>query len=127
MKTHTRFCKENRRKPTPAEKEFRKELQRHRIKFRSQRPCGRYIVDFLLPLKRVVIEIDGGYHLTQEQQAKDSKRQRFIESKGFTVFRLTNDDVLTKSDNHRRLLNEVKQLPDIPIEDGRLVYGRAAF
>lgn len=52
-----------------------------------------YIVDFLIPSIKTVVEIDGGYHGTEEQILKDAERTRIISSKGIKVIRFTNDAV----------------------------------
>lgn len=59
-----------------------------------------FIVDFLLPGK-VVIEVDGGYHTAQEQQAKDKWRDSLLLSIKFRggmtasrVIRITNQQAL---------------------------------
>jgi very-short-patch-repair endonuclease len=58
-----------------------------------QAVIGPYIADFLVPGLRLIIEIDGGYHLTERQMAKDAKRTRYLERAGYEVRRLTNDQV----------------------------------
>lgn len=63
-------------------------------KFRRQYGIGFYIVDFYCPALRLVIEVDGGYHLAPEQQRKDQERQDFIASLGIHVLRFTNEQVL---------------------------------
>ena len=37
------------------------------MRFRRQRPIGRYVADFACPAQKLVIEVDGGQHATQEQ------------------------------------------------------------
>lgn len=53
-----------------------------------------YFMDFYLPLIRVGIEIDGGYHFTDIQQAKDADRTKDLEKNGIDIYRFTNKDVL---------------------------------
>ena len=65
-------------------------------KFRRQVPIGRYIVDFLCPAARLVVELDGGQH--NEQQAYDAGRTAFLQSQGYRVMRFWNNDVLTNFD-----------------------------
>ena len=38
------------------------------LQFFRQKPLGNYIVDFYCPSARLVIEIDGGQHYTEEGQ-----------------------------------------------------------
>jgi very-short-patch-repair endonuclease len=62
------------------------------LKFRRQFPIEPFIVDFACIERRVVIEIDGGYH--DYVYEKDQSRQQRIEEAGWRVFRLTNEEVL---------------------------------
>jgi very-short-patch-repair endonuclease len=64
----------------------------HNIHFRRQHAIGPYIVDFCAPRRKLIIELDGGQHL--DQQEYDSERTAFLQSKGFKVFRFWNSDVL---------------------------------
>ncbi|UFS89317.1 endonuclease domain-containing protein [Bradyrhizobium daqingense] len=50
--------------------------------FRRQAPIGPYIVDFLCPAKRLVIELDGGHHNEDDTAAQDLERQRWLEREG---------------------------------------------
>jgi very-short-patch-repair endonuclease len=61
-------------------------------KFRRQAPIGRYIVDFLCPKARLVVELDGGQHA--EQVEYDAARTKFLEEQGYQVMRFWNGDVL---------------------------------
>ncbi len=61
------------------------------VKVRRQHPIGRYIADFAVPARRLVIEIDGGQHATAV--ARDEKRSRFLETQGWRVIRFWNSGV----------------------------------
>ena len=63
------------------------------VVFRRQHPIGPFIVDFLAPECRLVVEIDGDTHADPEQIAHDSERTRYLESAGFKIIRFTNRDV----------------------------------
>jgi very-short-patch-repair endonuclease len=63
------------------------------LKLRRQHPIQPYIVDFICPEKKLIIELDGGQHA--EAIDYDEKRTRFLESKGYTVIRFWNNEVLT--------------------------------
>ena len=80
---------------TSAEKTLWKELRNGKTgyKFRRQHPIGDYIADFICIEKRLVIEVDGGYHNTLEQQQDDTVRTIDIERMGYSVIRFTNDEV----------------------------------
>ncbi len=60
-------------------------------KFRRQTPIGAYVVDFYCAEEKLVIEIDGGIHETQQEQ--DQLRQETLEALGLRVIRLTVDQV----------------------------------
>ena len=61
--------------------------------FRRQHAVGTYILDFVCTQEKLVIEVDGGSHLEQEEY--DKERTRWLEEeKGYRVIRFTNDDVL---------------------------------
>ena len=62
-------------------------------KFRKQHPIGDYIADFICIEKKIVIEVDGGYHNTLEQQQDDRVRTIDIEKMGYNVIRFTNEEV----------------------------------
>ena len=53
---------------------------------------GNYIVDFYCPEKKLVIEVDGGQHVEQEEQ--DAERSHYLESRGCRVIRFWNNEVL---------------------------------
>ena len=51
------------------------------------------IVDFYFPKVKICLEIDGGYHNTQEQQARDSRKDSYLVStRGMRVVRITNEE-----------------------------------
>ena len=89
------FAKENRNNMTAAEKILWEELRNKKTgyKFRRQHPIGDYIADFICIEKKLVIEVDGGYHNTMEQMWDDTVRTDDIEKTGYTVIRFTNEDV----------------------------------
>ncbi len=59
-----------------------------------QRIIGNYIVDFYCPKAKLVIEIDGGGHYKAEGVIKDEARDAFLRSKGLSVWRFSDIDVL---------------------------------
>lgn len=52
-----------------------------------------YFVDFCDVRNKVVFEVDGGYHFTEEQQKKDFKRTKDLQRMGYKVFRISNYEV----------------------------------
>jgi very-short-patch-repair endonuclease len=61
--------------------------------FRRQAPIGRYIVDFLCPAKRLIIEVDGGHHADDDTARRDRDRQLWLEKEGYRVVRFWNSDI----------------------------------
>jgi very-short-patch-repair endonuclease len=66
--------------------------------FYRQRPIGIYIVDFYCPKAKLVIEVDGGQHFSDDMIKYDKERDTYINSLGLTVLRFTNNEVLRKID-----------------------------
>ena len=65
------------------------------FKFRRQHPIKNYIADFYCHAARLVIEVDGEYHLSQEQQEYDGAREHEISQLGLEVIRFSNNQVIT--------------------------------
>ena len=63
------------------------------IKFRRQHPIQLFIADFYCHQHKLVIELDGGYHLADEQMKKDAERTEILNSYNLRVIRFTNEEV----------------------------------
>lgn len=73
-----------------------KELRGNKVmglKFRRQHPIDVFVADFYCHKLRLVIEIDGEYHLEKEQSIYDSARTEEIAGHGISVLRFTNSEV----------------------------------
>ena len=66
--------------------------------FYRQRAIGNYIVDFYCPKAKLVLEVDGGQHYSDEQIEIDKKRSSYLNKLGLKVMRFTNLDVLNNID-----------------------------
>ena len=75
-----------------------KELPIEGSHFRRQAPIGPYVVDFLCPAKRLIIELDGGHHNEDGMAARDLERQRWLENEGYRVIRFWNNEVLQQTE-----------------------------
>lgn len=64
-------------------------------KWRRQVPRGPFVVDFLCPEARLVVELDGGQHAEADAVAYDARRTSFLERQGLRVLRFWNSEVLT--------------------------------
>lgn len=63
-------------------------------KFVRQYPIGHYIVDFICREKHLIVEIDGGQHMTAIEY--DAQRSLFLENRGYQLLRFWNHDVLNQ-------------------------------
>ena len=69
------------------------------VRFRRQHPIGPYIADFACVMPRLVIEVDGDTHGTDAELEHDRKRELYLKSRGWRVFRVTNEDVYKRLDS----------------------------
>lgn len=68
-------------------------LKTYPIRFQRQKPLGEFIVDFYCAQAKLIVELDGNGHYTDEQTRYDRRRTDVLESMGFHVVRYTNADV----------------------------------
>ena len=102
-----------RREMTAAERRLWYDCLRHLpVKFRRQRPVGRFIVDFYAPSAKLVIEVDGDSHFDDQGIAYDRERTAFLQGLGMTVVRFTNDEVLQQLDGVYLRIQEVLGLTE---------------
>lgn len=83
-----------RRNSTKSEQVLWKELRTKKcgFLFRRQFSIGNYIVDFYCHQLKLIIELDGPVHA--EQKEYDMKRENWLRSRGYTIIRYRNDQVL---------------------------------
>jgi very-short-patch-repair endonuclease len=77
------------------------------LKFRRQRPIGRYIADFACLEIGLVIELDGGQHL--DQIAYDDRRAEEMKHLGFQTLRFWDHDVLKETD---AVMEKIRQVAE---------------
>ncbi|HVT03868.1 MAG TPA: DUF559 domain-containing protein [Thermoanaerobaculia bacterium] len=95
--TLTDLARRLRRKETPAEWLLWKCVRDRRflgLKFRRQRPFGNYILDCFCEELNLVIELDGAPHMGAAVQELDTARTSFLQSRGLTVIRIENNELL---------------------------------
>lgn len=66
--------------------------------FYRQKPIGNYIVDFYCQKAKLVVEVDGGQHFTDETAGNDRIRDEYLQSLGLKVLRFSNSEVLKYTD-----------------------------
>jgi leucyl-tRNA synthetase len=95
------LAKEMRKDHTKAEDILWQELRDYKLgaelKFRRQHSIDAFIVDFICIPKRLIVEVDGGYHETDDQKAYDEERTKRLNELGFEVIRFTNDEVINNT------------------------------
>jgi very-short-patch-repair endonuclease len=94
--TLTPAARSLRRNATSAERRLWQGLRRNQLagfRFRRQVALGGFIADFASFDARLVIEVDGATHSTDEEIARDRARSAALAAQGFAVLRFTNDEV----------------------------------
>jgi len=79
--------------------------------FYRQRAIGNCIVYFYCPKAKLVIEIDGGQHYSEEGLEMDKLRDRHTTNLGLRVLRFTNLDVLQNIEGVLEHINEYLKSP----------------
>ncbi|MEB3336734.1 MAG: endonuclease domain-containing protein, partial [Leptolyngbyaceae bacterium] len=93
-------ARELRKQMTPAERKlWHQYLKNFPLRVFRQRPIDQFIVDFYCPSLKLVIEIDGESHFTEEGQNYDEERNQKLEGYGLRVLRFTNQQVLKSFGN----------------------------
>ena len=70
---------------------------RHVIKqFPIKVKGNRYFLDLYIRSRKIAIEVDGGYHNTEEQKTKDFERDMNLRRKGINTLRITNEETLDR-------------------------------
>jgi very-short-patch-repair endonuclease len=90
-----------RRNMTDAENMLWSKLRMKQLKgfmFSRQKPIGGYIADFSCHRAKLVIEVDGAQHYSEDTIEYDKTRSQYFESLGITVLRFTNDEVMSNID-----------------------------
>lgn len=102
------FAKKNKQFQTDAESLIWEHIRNSLlgVKFNRQYIIGDYIVDFVCLEKKLILEIDGGYHSEYEQIQKDEHRTERLKAMGFNVIRYTNEDLFADIES---VLNGIRQ------------------
>lgn len=93
--------KELRQNLTPAEAAIWKLLQTQKFKgkkFRRQHSIENYIVDFYCAAEKLIIELDGAVHNTQDAAEADYNRDEYLRQLGYKVLRFENKLVFEHTD-----------------------------
>jgi very-short-patch-repair endonuclease len=112
-------AKELRQNMTQAEKQlWYSYLKTFKFRVLRQRPIGNFIVDFYCAELKLVIEVDGNSHFTEEGQNYDMERTQVLEGYGLKVMRFKNSEVLS---NLEGVCGQIEGLiPPTPLIKGGL-------
>jgi very-short-patch-repair endonuclease len=75
---------------------FLRDRRLNGYKFIREQVIGNYIADFVCRQKKIIIEVDGSQHAEAVQY--DKRRTKFLEEKGYKVFRIWNNEVFENID-----------------------------
>lgn len=105
-------ARELRKRMTPAEKKLWFNcLRDFNCRVLRQRPIDNYIVDSYCPRLRLIIEIDGEAHFTEEGKANDTHRTGILEAYGLKTIRFTNREVMG---NQESVCEQISALAESP-------------
>ena len=122
----SQYANENRKKTTQAEYILWQELRNRKLngfKFRRQHPINGYIPDFVCLSRKLIVEVDGGYHLGEQQGELDKERTHWLNQSEYRLLRFTNDQVLKELP---WVLEEIKSSlgsPNLAEEEEALSFG----
>ena len=100
-KTIFQYAEELRKNMTEAEKAIWGRLCKNQlgVRMRRQHPVWKYIADYYCHELKLVIEIDGGIHLLNENKEYDVGRETTLNEFGIEIMRFTNDQVINEIDH----------------------------
>ena len=104
-----------RKEQTDAERQLWNQLRNKQMngyKFFRQYGIGSYIADFYCPALKVVIEVDGGQHYSEDGKIYDDQRDKFFRTLDIRTIRFNNLDVLRNLEGV--VENLQKELPLTP-------------
>jgi very-short-patch-repair endonuclease len=90
-----------RKDATGAERRLWSALRRRAVegfRFRRQVHLQRFICDFVCLEARLIVEVDGATHSTDQENARDEARSVALQADGFELMRVTNDEVYRNLD-----------------------------
>jgi very-short-patch-repair endonuclease len=61
--------------------------------FYRKKNIGDYIVDFYCTSAKLIVELDGGQHYTEEGKRRDQVKDKYLESLGIIVLRFSDREV----------------------------------
>ena len=90
-------------------------LSKYGIRFQRQKAIDNFIADFYCHKARLIIEIDGSQHYTEEGRQKNEFRTEILEEYGLTVIRFTNHQINT---NFRGVCDYIDYMVKASLREG---------
>lgn len=91
-----KYSQELRKNMTDAERLLWSKIRKKQLRgcqFYRQRIIGYYIVDFYCPKAKLIVELDGGQHYSEEENRKDRIRDDYMKKLGMKILRLSDREV----------------------------------
>ncbi len=114
-----KFKRDLRKNLTRAEHVLWQELRNRKLlgtKWKRQDTIGQFIADFLCKEHKLIVEVDGGVHETQQEY--DQLRTDIINVYGYRVIRFKNEEVLEELSNVlQKISEEIIHIPKICITE----------
>jgi very-short-patch-repair endonuclease len=107
-KTIFQYAESLRKNMTMAEKIIWERLCKNQlgVRIRRQHPVWKYIADYYCHDLKLVIEIDGGIHLSKENKEYDVGRETTLSEFGIEIIRFTNDQVINEIEQVIKIIAE---------------------
>jgi very-short-patch-repair endonuclease len=87
-------AQELRKNMTPEERKLWYEfLNSYPVRFRRQKTFGRYIADFYCAGAKIIVELDGAHHFSEDGQTYDRERDAYFASMSILVLRYPNEQI----------------------------------
>ena len=107
-----------RREMTPQERKLWYQfLRQYPVKVYRQRVIDHFIADFYCAKAKLVIELDGSQHYTEQGKCRDAERTAILEAYGVQVLRFSNRDIRVHFEGvcmtiHHTVLARMDELSD---------------
>ncbi|MAP95895.1 MAG: cytosine methyltransferase [Ponticaulis sp.] len=85
-------------------------ISKTRFPVRRQHPIEGFVAEFAITKVRLLIEIDGGIHNHPEVIARDLGRDAVLNSLGWRVLRIPNDEAFHPEHLHERVATAIYEL-----------------
>ncbi len=110
------FAKELRKNATPQENRLWYDfLSKYKVRFQRQKVIGNFIADFYCHRAKLVIEIDGSQHRTEQGIEYDVFRTDVLEGYNLSVIRFTNRQINT---NFFAVCRYIDKIVDASLSEG---------